>query len=130
MNLLIRLIKRVQVKMGGGDVICVDNWFRNLRMSQSGHLYAEMHFRPSMYFTRTQLSRVHPQFFHLSAAELFKLIERDLPEYDTMEIRKVMVDKHKMLGRGLRLLLAQKMPGSMNGYSFKYSILRVALNCK
>lgn len=84
-------------------------------MSLSGHSYAEIHVRPSTFFTRIQLSKIHQQFFHLSASELFNLIQRKLQEYKTTEIRKVMKEKHKKLRRGLSLLLEQNITGSMNG---------------
>lgn len=79
-----RLIKRLPVEKNGGEFKIFDQWYTTLRRSLSGLLYAEMSFPHSIYFTRTQVSKIHRQFFHPSAAKLFKLIQIARPEHDTL----------------------------------------------
>lgn len=87
-----RLIKRIVHKDSNGTEIFVDDWYVPMVRSRSNHLYAEMHLSTAMYFTRTQLSRLHRQFFHPSAQKLFNLMKRARPEEATPETLEVLKD--------------------------------------
>ena len=53
--------------------------------SRNNHVYAEMDCSTSVMFTRSQLAKLHKQFFHPSAHKLFNLLRRARPEEATPE---------------------------------------------
>lgn len=83
-----RLAKRVPIIDKEGNKAYVDKWCVPLRRSKSGHLYAQMHLVSGTFFTKSQLSKLHRQFFHPSAQKLFNLLRRARPEEATPETLK------------------------------------------
>lgn len=90
-----RLVKRTVMKRKEGTPLYFDEWSIPLSRSKSGHLYAEMHFPPSMYFTRSQLLKLNSNFCHPSSQKLFNLLRRARPEEATPETLKVLEDLSK-----------------------------------
>lgn len=87
-----RLVKRVLHKRPDGKNIYIDEWSVPKKRSASNHLYADLNLSTAMYFTRTQLSRLHRQIFHPSAQKLFNLLKRSRPEEATAETMEVLKD--------------------------------------
>lgn len=70
-----RLIHKAKgTTMDGKDII-IDSWSVPLIRSPSNHLYAEMESVTPLFFTRSQLVRLHRQFFHSSAQKLFNVMK-------------------------------------------------------
>lgn len=78
-----RLIKRMPLTTPDGHTVFVDEWFVPLIRSPSNHLHAQMSFRTTFFFTRTQLTRLHRQFSHPSAHKSYNLFKRSRPENAT-----------------------------------------------
>lgn len=78
-----RLIKRMPHTTPDGHTVFVDEWFVPLILSPSNHLHAQMSFRTNVFFTRTQLTRLHRQFSHPSAHKPYNLFKRSRPENAT-----------------------------------------------
>ena len=89
-----RLIKKIPFEKDGKKIY-IEEWSAPLRRSSSGHMYAEMHFPTSMFFTQTQLHKIHRHFLHPSAQKLFNLLKRARPEDPTHETLKVLEDLTK-----------------------------------
>ena len=70
-----RLTKR-GVAQDNGSCFYFDEWHVTLLRSKSGHVYVEMDCSTSMMFTKSQLTKLHKQFFHPSAEKLFNLLKR------------------------------------------------------
>ena len=62
-----------------------DEWHMPLYRSKSGHVYVEMNCSTIVMFTRSQLGKLHKQFFHPSLEKLFNLLKRARPEETTPE---------------------------------------------
>lgn len=80
-----RLIKRIIISRSNEREKFFDEWSIPMRRSRSNHFYADMNISTSMFFTRTQLSHLHKQFFHPSAQKLFNLLKRVRPNEVTTE---------------------------------------------
>ena len=61
-----RLTRRSLVQ-NNGSFLYFDEWHVPLLRSESGHVYVEMDYPPSLMFTRSQLGKLHKQFFYPSA---------------------------------------------------------------
>lgn len=88
-----RLIKRNLHRTQDGKDIFVDEWYVPIVRSRSNQLYAQMNLSTAMYFPRTHLSRLHGQFFHPSAQNLYNLLKRARPEEatpGTLDVLKVL----------------------------------------
>ena len=86
------LTKRTLLRLQNGQHRYRDEWSIPLLRSRSRHVYAEMDFTPSTFFTRAQLTKIHRQFFHPSAEKLFKLLHRARPDEATPEALKILKD--------------------------------------
>eukprot|EP00171_Calliarthron_tuberculosum_P019742 IDg19742t1 len=75
-----RLARRKAFEIGNNRMIYVDDWFIPLIRSASKHVYVPIDRGTCVYFTRTQLHKLHRQFFYPSADKLFNLILRARPE--------------------------------------------------
>lgn len=86
------LAKRSQIVNDDGVASLVDNWSVPLTRSKSRHVYARIgdEVPIDIWFTRSQLIRLHRHFFHPSADKLFNLIKKARPEEATQETRKIL----------------------------------------
>ena len=89
------LTKRVKVSSETGLVQCVDEWSTSLDIAPSKHAYAKMSFSFGTFFARSQLWKLHKQFFHPSAQKLFNLLRKARPEEATPETLSVLEDLTK-----------------------------------
>eukprot|EP00171_Calliarthron_tuberculosum_P000669 IDg669t1 len=64
---------------------CVD-----IGASSHRHVYVPVDHGTRVHFTRTQLHKLHRQFFHPSADKLFKLLEKARPEHTTKETLQIL----------------------------------------
>lgn len=71
-----RLIKRSVRMAQDWKERFVDEWSVPVVRSSSNHLYVEMNLSTETYFTRTQLYRLHWQFFNPSSEKLVNLLKR------------------------------------------------------
>ena len=90
-----RLTKRVRTQSKQGHEHYVDEWSIPLYRSPSRHVYARMHFAFTTFFARSQLLKLHKQFFHPSAQKLFNLLRRARPEEATPETLAILEDLSK-----------------------------------
>ena len=87
-----RLIHKVKGTTRDGKDIMIDSWSVPLIRSPSNHLYAEMESTTPLFFTRSQLVKLHRQFFHPSAQKLFNVMKRARPEEATPQTLKTLKD--------------------------------------
>ena len=87
-----RLIRKTPQVDSDGTKNFVEEWSVPLLRSRSNHLYAHMDLSTAMYFTRSQLLKLHRQFFHPSAQKLFNLLRRSRPDEATPETLRVLQD--------------------------------------
>ena len=85
-----RLYKRTRHTTDDGKEVFINEWYLPLTRSPSHHLYAPMDHPAPILFTRTQLGRLHRQFFHPSATKLFNLLKRSRPGDTTPETLKTL----------------------------------------
>lgn len=90
-----RLARRSVSTQEDGATVYVDEWFISLVRSKSGHVYVPFNYASRNYFTRTQLEKLHQQFFHPSATRLFNLLKRARPEDATPETLDILRDISK-----------------------------------
>lgn len=92
-----RLIKRILIskKDTEEDDQYLDLWSVPLTRSRSQHLFARMDYHSSIYFTRTQLHRLHQQFYHPSAEKLYNLVKKSRPEDTTPETLTILKEISK-----------------------------------
>ena len=90
-----RLTKRVKTKSKEGQEQFVDEWSVPLYRAPSRHVFARMHFAFATFFARSQLLKLHKQFFHPSAQKLFNLLCRARPEEATPETLSILEDLSK-----------------------------------
>lgn len=89
-----RLTKRC-LAQNEGSCFYFDDWHVPLLRSKSGHVYVAMECSASVMFTRSQLSKLHKQFFHPSAEKLFNLLKKARPEESTAETLEILQDLSK-----------------------------------
>ncbi len=80
-----RLAKRTVLEGMDGHHIYSDNWFVPMYRAPSSHVYVYMDLSATVHFTRTQLSKLHQQFFHPFAQKLFNFLRRERPDDATPE---------------------------------------------
>ena len=90
-----RLTKRVKLSSETGLVQYVDEWSMSLERASSKHAYAKMSFSFGTFFAKSQLWKLHKQFFHPSAQKLFNLLKKARPEEATPETLSVLDDLTK-----------------------------------
>lgn len=88
------LAKRVRVDNEDGSVIYVDEWAVPLSSGKSRHAYVRIgnHNAVDIFFTRSQLVRLHCDFLHPSVDKLFNLIRKARPEEASTETKRVLED--------------------------------------
>ena len=74
-----RLQKRTFFNGQKGEKEYMDAWSVPLCRAESGHVYADMDWSNSVFFSRAQLAKLHRQFFHPSATKIFNLLRRARP---------------------------------------------------
>ena len=89
-----RLTRRSFVQ-NNGSFLYLDEWHVPLLRSESGHVYVEMDFPSSGMLTRSQLGKLHKQFFHPFAEKLFNLLKKARPEETTAGTVSILQDLSK-----------------------------------
>ena len=89
-----RLTKR-SVVHDNGSYFYFDEWYMPLFRSKSGHVYVEIDCSTTVMFTRSQLGKLHKQFFHPSGEKLFNLLKRARPDEKTPERLETLQDLSK-----------------------------------
>lgn len=74
-----RFFHRVPDTLEDGKVAYMDDWYNPMSRSPTNHLYVPIQTATNIHFTKTQLARLHRQFFHTTAKKLFNLISHSLP---------------------------------------------------
>ena len=77
-----RLPKRVTVSGSNGEQMYIDEWHIAMSCFASNHIYVPIRSTPD-FFARSQLVKLHRNFFHPSAETLFNLLGRAQPEEAT-----------------------------------------------
>lgn len=73
-------------------MIYFDDWFIPLTRSASKKVYVTIDRENRIYFSRTQLQKLHRQFFHTASVKLFNLIRRARPEHATTDTINILKD--------------------------------------
>lgn len=105
-----QLMKRILVgtdSKTGTPQFC-DIWNVPLQRSKSQHLYAKMDLMASTYFTRTQLLKLHKQFYHPSAQKLFNLLKKARPQEASPETLRILKEISKNCDPCQRISTAPK----------------------
>jgi len=87
------LAKRRREERTNDTPIFIEEWSVPMWRAASRHSYVALSIsRPThpTLFTRTQLQKLHRQFFHPSAEKLYNLLKRSRPEATTPATRKVL----------------------------------------
>eukprot|EP00171_Calliarthron_tuberculosum_P005792 IDg5792t1 len=87
-----RLARRSVHTCEGNRQVYVDEWYIPLIRSSSRHVYVPLHRESQTLFTRSQLFKLHRQFFHPSAGKLFNLLKRARSEHATPETLAILQD--------------------------------------
>jgi len=86
------LAKRRRKTTADGTPIYIEEWSIPMWRAASRHSYVALSISHPTYFTRTQLQKLHRQFFHPSAEKLYNLLRRTRPENTTPATRKMLED--------------------------------------
>jgi len=86
------LAKRRQETTAAGTRIYIEEWSVPMWRAASRHSYVALSTSHPTLFTRTQLQKLHRQFFHPSAEKLYNLLRRSRPADTTPATRKVLED--------------------------------------
>ena len=89
------LAKRRCIERHNASPIYVEEWAIPMTRAKTRHSYVPLRVQHKKFFTRTQLQRLHRQFFHPSADKLYKLLKRSRPDETTPETKKILEDLTK-----------------------------------
>ena len=89
-----RLTKRY-LAQNNGSYFYFDEWHVPMLCSKSGHVHIEMDCSSSVMFTRSQLGKLHKQFFYLSAEKIFNMLKKARSEEATTETLEILQDLSK-----------------------------------
>ena len=89
------LAKRRKVIDKSNRAIYVEDWAIPMWRASSRHSYVPLRIDTPTYFTRSQLHKLHRQFFHPSAEKLYNLLNRSRPEETTPKTLEILKDISK-----------------------------------